>query len=356
MTEAPTISNAVAEQLLEDLISVPSPSGEEAEASAYLVNWMAAHGLEALVDEAGNAVGRAGEGELQIVLLGHIDTFPGEVPVRRQGRALYGRGAVDAKGPLAAFAVAAARVAPQIDVELIVVGATEEESATSKGARHALRCYTPNYCLIGEPSGWDRLCLGYKGRLNLRWRWRGALAHSAGPSPTPGETAISAWNSIDALVASHNVGRPGPFEQLQASLTGINTDRTGAHGEASLHVTLRLPPRLSSSEVESQLAERLSGAEVEFFGQEEPYVAGKSNPLTRAMLEFIRAEGGDPRFVLKTGTSDMNVVGPVWGCAIAAYGPGDSRFDHTPDEQIDLDEYLRAIQVLQGALRRMGNA
>jgi LysW-gamma-L-lysine carboxypeptidase len=46
----------------------------------------------------------------------------------------------------------------------------------------------------------------------------------------------------------------------------------------------------------------------------------------------------------------MNVVGPAWGCPIAAYGPGDSSLDHTPDEHIDLEEFQLAIDVLVHAL------
>ena len=69
--------------------------------------------------------------------------------------------------------------------------------------------------------------------------------------------------------------------------------------------------------------------------------------LSRAFRRAIqRAQGQQPRFVTKTGTSDMNLVAPVWNCPIVAYGPGDSALDHTPDEHIDLDEYLRAIDVL----------
>ena len=49
----------------------------------------------------------------------------------------------------------------------------------------------------------------------------------------------------------------------------------------------------------------------------------------------------------------MNVVGPAWGCPIAAYGPGDSALDHTPEEHIDLDEYQAAIGVLASALARL---
>ena len=60
----------------------------------------------------------------------------------------------------------------------------------------------------------------------------------------------------------------------------------------------------------------------------------------------MRELGTRPRYKLKTGTSDMNVVGPHWKCPIVAYGPGDSRLDHTPEERISLTEYLKSIQVL----------
>ena len=71
----------------------------------------------------------------------------------------------------------------------------------------------------------------------------------------------------------------------------------------------------------------------------------------RAFLGAIRSEGGDPGFVVKTGTSDMNVVGPAWGCPIVAYGPGDSRLDHTPDEHIEISDLTRSIAVLVRVIR-----
>ncbi len=63
-----------------------------------------------------------------------------------------------------------------------------------------------------------------------------------------------------------------------------------------------------------------------------------------------------PHFKHKTGTSDMNVLGPAWNCPIAAYGPGDSRLDHTPDEHIELREFSRAIDVLAEVLVEAGYA
>jgi LysW-gamma-L-lysine carboxypeptidase len=49
----------------------------------------------------------------------------------------------------------------------------------------------------------------------------------------------------------------------------------------------------------------------------------------------------------------MNVVGPVWDCPIVAYGPGDSRLDHTAEEHIRIDEYRRSISVLARALEML---
>ena len=73
----------------------------------------------------------------------------------------------------------------------------------------------------------------------------------------------------------------------------------------------------------------------------------------RSFLAAIRAQNdpdAKPSFVVKTGTSDMNVVAPAWRCPILAYGPGDSRLDHTPDEHVALEEYWRAVLVLERAL------
>jgi LysW-gamma-L-lysine carboxypeptidase len=79
----------------------------------------------------------------------------------------------------------------------------------------------------------------------------------------------------------------------------------------------------------------------------------KNNLLVRACLAGIRAAGGQPGFLLKTGTADLNIVAPAWGCPALAYGPGDSALDHTPEEHITLTEYHQAVEVLKSVLQRL---
>ena len=107
---------------LESMLAIPSLSGREGRLAAFLVEAMNGMGFRARVDEAGNAVGERGEGPVEVVLLGHMDTVPGDIPVRREGGRLYGRGAVDAKGPLATFVLAAAAAQLPPAVKLAVIG------------------------------------------------------------------------------------------------------------------------------------------------------------------------------------------------------------------------------------------
>ncbi len=347
--------------MLRRLVAIPSRSGEEGAASAYLVEWMAGHDFDdAFVDAAGNAVGvrdggPAGDGSApqDIVLLGHIDTVPGEIPVRVADGKLYGRGTVDAKGPLAAFAEAVARVAPRSGRRFIVIGAVEEEAATSKGARFAVTQYQPAFCIIGEPSGWRRLTLGYKGRLLAEVTLQQTMAHTAGPPSGVCERAVALWQQIQQRMEELNVDREGSWAQVLPSLRAMASGSDGLHDWATLRLGFRLPLDVPPARVQALLHELAPEAEWCFSGAEMAFRTEKNTPLVRAFLAAIRGQGGRPGFVLKTGTSDMNVVGPIWQCPIVAYGPGDSSLDHTPHEHVDIEEWQAGVAVLADVLRRL---
>jgi len=332
--------------LLTSLIQIYSPSTQERAASEYLVAQMNALGFRAFIDEAGNAVGILGDGARDIVLLGHIDTFPGYIEPRIEDGKLYGRGAVDAKGCLATFVAACARVGAREGVRFIVIGAVEEESATSKGARYALTQYAPHFCIIGEPSGWDRITLGYKGRVLIDYEITKPMAHTASQVRAAVEEAVTFWNRVAAFAAEYNRDKPKVFDQLDPSLRALNSSDDGFTDRAVMRIGLRVPVGLTIAQIEQEIAKFSDDASVKFSSEEEPFRADKNNALVRAFLTAIREAGGKPAFTVKTGTSDMNIVGPAWGCPIVAYGPGDSTLDHTPEEHLDLVEYERAIEVL----------
>jgi len=388
-------------ELLRGLVAIPSLSHQEEMAAEWLSTQMGALGYgRAYVDEAGNAVGEIGPADAArvIMLLGHIDTVPGDIPVRIEesaaGPVLYGRGSVDAKGPLATFVAAGARLghawATEQNIRIVVVGATEEEAASSRGARairdrfDGVREPIPAACIIGEPSGWSRVTLGYKGRLLVEIDAAQPMRHTAGPDAGIGTAPIALWNWVDAEAAAFNAGRTKAFDQLQPSVRRLGTWTDSAmwdHAEAQIGIRLpidfdatafarrlaawtaawagveeqTLDPFVLISEhaTEVYVEGEARRANLRFHAHEAAWRSERTTPIARSFLTSIRNFDAfaKPAFVLKTGTSDMNVVGPRWQCPIVAYGPGDSSLDHTPNEHLVLREYLTAIQIVFSAAR-----
>lgn len=339
--------------LLTGLLERYSPTGQEAEAVDFLVAQMRAGGLEAQVDAAGNAVGVAGDGPRMIMLLGHIDTVAGFIPVSRDGDRLNGRGAVDAKGPLACFAAAASRVRAQLgDKRVIVIGAVGEEG-DSRGAHFIKDRYRPDFTIIGEPSGWEKVTLGYKGSAWFHYQVRRTLAHTSAQAASACEAAVAYWNRVTSWAAARNEAAVKMFEQVSPTLRALHSGSDGFTETAELRFGVRLPPGLSVSELEAALAGLVEDAELRRLEGVPAYRGEKNTPLVRACLAAIRQAGGQPSFSVKSGTSDMNIVAPLWGTPCLAYGPGDSALDHTPEEHILISEYSQAVAILAEALLRL---
>ncbi len=342
------------EQLLQEMLETPSLSGQEHAIADLLVCRMSqVAGMRAFRDAAGNAVGIIGDGEQEIVLLGHMDTVPGAVPVRREGDLLYGRGAVDAKGPLAAFIAAVAAIGPLPGKRFVVIGAVEEECPTSHGARYAVTQYRPAAAIIGEPSNWDRVTLGYKGSLSAEYTLAQEMEHSSGPGQTVSEKAVAFWERCRDYAAQRNNGANRSFATLDPTLRQIQSESDGLVDRVRMTVAYRVPMGMTVAELRSAMEAWRGEATLRTMNEEEPFQAERNTALVRAFLQAIRDEGGSPRFALKHGTSDMNIVGPAWGCPIVAYGPGDSRLDHTPQEHISLAEFRRGIEVLRRVLQSL---
>ncbi len=355
-----------------ELVRHYSPSGQERVAVSWLIERMKALGYtQAFVDAAGNAVGVMGDGPKQAVLLGHIDTVPGEIPISltpgplsspkgtpEESGVLYGRGAVDAKGPLACFVDAVALVGARQGWQLVVIGAVEEER-NSDGARFVVEQYRPDFLIVGEPNRWERVALGYKGSAWAKIVVRRAQSHTASGEQTAAEVAVEAWLAIRAFAEAFNHDRKRAFDQILPTLQNIETGQDGFEQWAQLKVGARLPLDMPPEQWYGKLEQTLKvfetfGVSMEQIGYSVPAWSCKKNtPLVRALLSGIRSQGGTPSFVYKTGTADLNIVAPAWQCPAVVYGPGDSALDHTPHEHISLEEYAKAVKVLECALESL---
>ena len=336
--------------LLEEAVRIPSTSGNERKVADYLVQQMQELGFDAHIDEAGNAIGMKGEGKT-ILMVGHIDTVGGEVPVQKKRHTLYGRGTVDAKGPLCTFIMAAAQAA--LKNRVIIVGAVEEEAPTSKGARFILDKYEPDYIIIGEPSGYDAVTIGYKGRLMVDFHKEQDMSHTASKGYGVIEDAIAFYSSLRDSALVYNGDKFGPFKELQLKIQHIQSGSDGLKEWVDMTLGYRVPVGYDMEKLKKYINTLAEKAEVKIYGEEQPIRAQKNNTLVRAFLKSIRAHKLKPTFKVKTGTSDMNILGEQFDVPILAYGPGDSALDHTPNEHINLDEYKKAIDILADVLENL---
>jgi len=310
-------------ELLKALVSIPSPTGSTSKATEYLQKWCQENGMEALVDRGALIVNPEARG---LLLLGHIDTVPGEIPIMIDDGDLRGRGSVDAKGPFCA-ALSALRDLPHLKGRVMLVGVPDEEGGSETAYR--LRQDLPEMdCVVLEPSGWEGVTISYNGRLLVEMTVKVRAAHSGHEGAFSAEKAFEIWRTMGNDPAPRIISIAG------------NREKT------SMKLDIRYPPG-----ERPEIPSGMDGVSFMVLEDVKPYRADKSSRIVRSMLRSIRSNGGKPVFKRKTGTADMNILGELWKTAIIAYGPGDGRYDHTNEERISMDEYLKSIQVLKDAIR-----
>lgn len=183
-------------QLCRTLIQEKSYSGEEKGVSDKVKEYMLKHGYDdMIVDKYGNIIGhikgkRKGS---RILFDGHMDTVPVTQPEKwkvdpfqgemKEGK-LYGRGATDMKGALAAMIFAGAQFAKDCDKDfagdIYVAGVVHEECFEGVAAREISAYVKPDYVIIGEASELN-LKIGQRGRAEIVVETFGVPAHSANP-------------------------------------------------------------------------------------------------------------------------------------------------------------------------------
>ena len=327
-------------RFLRELVDVDSTTGHEGEAGDRVAAFLERAGgfqVERWPVEPGrvNVFARRPPdgGPLHAVLSTHLDTVPPFFPSREDAQTIYGRGACDAKGIVAAmvFAALALAQAGETGFGLLFVVGEERNSAGALAAN--LRPQGARWLINGEPTE-SRLIRAGKGVLRLNLRAHGRCAHSA--YPELGESAID--KLLDGLARLRRL--PLPHDPLLGPTTlNIGTLRGGRApnvipDEAEAEVMIRLVE--DAAPLKAGIAAALAAA-----GVEHDFV-----------LEFppIRLETalGFDTGVVAFGTDIPNLT--AWGRPVL-FGPGSIHVAHTPDERIAKTELVAAVDAYVRLIR-----
>ena len=331
------------------------------EAAGFVKGWLEARGIEAARDEVrGLPVMRAEvgpQGAPTIVLHGHLDVVPGragQFDPRLEGDRLYGRGAYDMKGALAAMLVttAAMRDQDRVRVRLGIVGDEESEEEAERGSDHLVDSgFVGDFAITGEPTD---LHIGVeaKGVLALRLEVSGTAAHGA--TPWLGDNAV--LNALDVFRSIESL----PFARHSSELfdrPSINLGRIWG-GDALnkvpdrcvIDVDIRYLPDQDPAGVLEEVR-GLSGAEVAPLFTRPPAIVDRDSAVVRALREAASAHHDEPMSVGRDGASDAVSFLRV-GVPAVEFGPVGAGH-HGPEEWVSvssleayrqtLDTFLRAV-------------
>ena len=351
-------------RLLLDSLKIYSPSTQESRLAKYLSRTMEKLGYSRVrIDGAGNVLGEIGRGKARLLLCGHMDTVPGDLPVRKSGGTVFGRGAADAKSPLCALLLAGAMSADS-GLRITFAGVTQEEG-DGAGIDRIMRGGSKfDYAVFGEPSGASRVTVGYRGRVSIHVLVKTQGGHAG--SPWAHRSAFDEFSSMLSRLKEYETSKAVPDDHFRSLSISPTLVRAGTfHNvvpnlcEATLD--LRIPPSMKASDAVGEiraLAETpTNGATIELTAGEatEPYQADTNSNLVRAFQRAILLRlKARPGLIRKTGTGDMNTFAQANHTECVTYGPGLSRSSHTDNEAVEITDYLNSIEVLNEAIRRLG--
>lgn len=352
--------------MLEKALRLYTPSLSERALAEFLADKCDDLGFEDInIDEVGNIYAKKGSGSPKVLLCGHMDVVPGKVKVRREGDALYGRGASDAKAPLMAMLFAAASVQNN-NGTVIFVGSVDEEGNAAGIKNLVKKELEVDYAIFGEPSGIKQVTIAYKGRLaiNLKITVEDS-AHASAPWLSKNaieESMIFTSELKKRLEEGQDKKSKGML--LTTTLTEINggTSHNVTPKECVATMDIRIPVDMNCKTVEQKIAilvkEISDRRKVEAFysilDETEPFEAPHNSAIVRAItLGIMDIEHSRPTLIRKTGTGDMNVLGNQWNIPVVTYGPGDPHEAHTIDEKVSIEEYLKGIEILKKTLEHL---
>jgi acetylornithine deacetylase/succinyl-diaminopimelate desuccinylase family protein len=377
-----------AEALLAALIQIPSPNppGDTTALADYIAQWLTDTGAAVCTiapadkPEAVSVVATLGDGAAPVIMLhAHIDTVPVAddearlwrsdpfAPVIRD-EAMYGKGAIDDKGILAAMMMAFKQMSRQQGWQgtLVLVAAAEEEVGGQLGTRWLAESGAlppADFIVVGEQTH-NRIALAHKGVMRATITVRGQSVHAT--NPDRGVNAITAMAKvIGALEAYHEQLRARKHPLVGHPTCNVGTIQGGSTENAvpdrcTLKLDRRMIPREDPEAVKRELREvvasvDLGAAEVEVgqFLFSSWFDSSLTTDLGQQFLQVVKAEHGpnaEPQGYLP-GSDAKHLMDLCRGDMII-FGPGSYEVAHRIDEHIELSALAQSERILVAFLEQ----
>jgi putative selenium metabolism hydrolase len=378
------------------LVQIPSLSGQEGDLAKALAAELDAVGCDDVrIDELGNVVCRLGTGDGPILLLeGHMDTvdvsnpdswerppFGGDI----SAGVLYGRGAADMKGGLAAMTYALKALASakaELRGTCYLVGVVQEEPCEGMAIQHVLEtnALRPDWVVLGEPTNLQ-IARGHRGRIALEITVRGRASHASMPDQGVNAIYQAARVVVGVELLAAQLGEDSFLGRGSIAVTDIRST-AGSRNAVPDACTLYLDRRLTGGETEAKAIAELrsivsregvdasirvdayqgatyTGAEVQARQEYAAWVTPANHPLvTTASTVVERTLGYLPRVTRWDFSTDGVYTAGVAGLPTIGFGPGEERFGHTSQEQVKVRDLQAAAQVYVELAKRLigGNA
>ncbi len=368
---------------LQDLVRIPSLSTHEEAVALRLAEEMRHVGFqEVWQDRIGNVIGRIGNGQGPTLLLdGHMDT----VDVGRADRwargpynavieqgVLYGRGACDMKGGLAAMVYgvkALVDAGATLNGNLYVVGVVQEEPCEGLAVRVLVEeeGVRPDFVVLGEPSNLQ-LRIGHRGRIEMQVKVWGKAAHASAPSlgsnavhnaarlifgiellaprlatdPFLGQGTV-AVTEIESHSASRNALPDVCSFYIDRRLTLGETERKALAEIQSIINTEEMDAEVAVSEYQ---AASYTGYQCRARNAFPAWVMAEDHPLVQALARSVRDTlGYRPRIGRWNFSTDGTYTAGVANIPTVGFGPGEEQYAHTQNEHVKLNDVVDAARV-----------
>jgi putative selenium metabolism hydrolase len=367
---------------LQDIVRIPSYSTQEQAMADRLATEMEAVGFrDVRMDRIGNIVGRVGPGTgPKLLYNGHMDVVgPGEATTWQRdpfgaeisGDTLYGRGAADMKGALAAMVYGAKALIDRgvrLNGDLYLVGVVQEEPCEGLGMKVLIEeeGLVPDYVVLGEATDLQ-ISRGQRGRMEIRVVARGRSCHAS--APERGDNAIYTAARLifgvemltsqlaedrflgrGTLAVTHIENTAGSRNVIPDSCTfyidrRLTLGETEAKAMAEVQGVLLREEADALAEIPEYTSTSYTGYQARLKAYRPAWALDRDHPLVRQTCRAIRSELGYRPEIGKWGfsTDGVYTMG-IAGIPTVGFGPGEERYAHVADERIRLSDVARAAQ------------